>query len=353
MSWIEGFSFAEIVAIFVVAIEVVIVLAALVILVTLRRRAITREEKYDTARRRMSELIPDLEGPKAEPTMVEATALIRRLGADNGRRLLTELAEFMTIESSAPLASIFIATGLAESSISLAAKRPWERLRSIREARALNDPSDMLAALVKDKKPDVRIAAFEGLCALGRAEEALPSLPQIIKDGRLVRTRAIDGLAATHPLPIRNIAALADDDDPLLRFVCVGALGRAGCREAIDVIIAGVTDPDVEVRIEALRSLKELGDTSALAACLSALRAEFWEVRSAAVGTCAELGGEGSAAEIARLLADPAEWVRHNAAVALGRCGAAGIAQLRQAAASGNENASSALAALRLSTEGD
>ena len=353
MTWLEGLSLAELIAVVIVAIEVVIVLFALSVLVVLRRNAIAKEERYDAARRRLSELIPDLEGPRSEQARAEATSVVRKLGPDNGRRLLTELSEFMTIEGAAPLAEIFIATGLAEGSIALATKRPWERLRAIREARALNDPSDMLDKLVKDRQPDVRIAAFEALCALGRSEEGLVSLPAITNDGRLVRTRAIDALAATDPLPIRQLANLSDADDALLRYVCVGALGRAGCREAIDVIINGVTDPDVEVRIEALRSLKELGDTSALPACLSALRDEFWEVRSAAVGTCAELGGEGAAADIAKLLADPAEWVRHNAGVALGRCGAAGIAQLRQAAANGNENASSALAAHRLATEGE
>lgn len=351
--WLAGLSLPELLVVTIAGIEIVLVAAALLILVYMRRSAIAREEKYSDARQAMSLLIPDLDGPKHEQAERDAHAIAKRLGPDKARRLLTELAEFMTVEGAAPLAAIFIANGLAEGAIAVASKQPWERLRAIREARALNDPSDMLSTLVKDTKPDVRISAFEGLCALGRSEEGLVSLRQITGDGRLVRTRAIDALAATEPLPIRQLANLSEADDALIRFVCVGALGRAGCREAIDVIINGVTDPDVEVRIEALRSLKELGDTSALPACLSALKDEFWEVRSAAVGTCAELGGEGSAVGIAQLLADPAEWVRHNAAVALGRCGAAGIAQLRQAAANGNENASSALAAHRLAAEGE
>jgi len=351
LSWLDGLSTAEFIVVIIVVVQVLIVVFGLLGLVFLRRKAINSEERYEQARRRLSELIPELEsGNNAAKS--EANRLLRRLGPDNSRRLLTELAEYMTIESATPLAELFIAAGLAEASKSLVTKRAWERLRAIREARALNDPSDMLASLVKDGLPDVRIAAFEALCALGRAEEALVALRPISQEGRLVRTRAIDSLAATEPLPLRQLANLSESDDPQIRYICIGALGRSGRREAIDVIISGVTDADVEVRIESLRALKEMDDTSALPACLSALKDEFWEVRSAAVGTCAELGGEGAAGDIAKLLADPAEWVRHNAAVALGRCGATGLAYLRQAAAEGNENASSALAAHRLTTEG-
>ncbi len=328
-------------------------LVGLLSLIVVRRRSVAKEEAYDSARNEMTALLPELDGPDPEPAKAKAVRICRRIGPDQARRLLTELAEYMTIESAAPLAEVFVTVGLAKWTLAMAAKRPWQRLRTIREARALNDPGDVLDKLVKDGQPDVRISAFEGLCALGRADEGLFALRKIVNDGRLVRTRAIDSMAATEPLPIRQLANMSEASDPLLRYVCIGALGRAGCREALDVIIGGVTDSDVEVRIEALRSLKELGDSSALTTCLGALKDEFWEVRSAAVGTCAELGGEGAAAEISKLLDDEAEWVRHNASVALGRCGATGQAHLRQAAANGNENAQSALATLRLSTEGE
>ena len=199
MNWLTGLSLPEFIAVLVVGLEVFIVVFALTCLAVVRRGAIRREEKYDNARRRLSELIPDLDGPRAQEADRKARELIKSLGLDNARRLLTELAEFMTVEGATPLAAIFIATGLAESASKLATRKPWERLRAIREARALNDPSDMLSTLVKDLRPDVRISAFEALCALGRSEEGLVSLRQITTDGRLVRTRAIDALAAATP----------------------------------------------------------------------------------------------------------------------------------------------------------
>lgn len=351
---LDTLSFGEFVVLIIVVIEVVIVLITLFALVFLRRRAVTREERYDSARRELSEAMPDLEGNPAQKAAAtaKARAVVNRLGPEHARRLLTELAEFVSIEHAAPLSKIFVDAGLVTASLAMARARPWERLRVVREGRALNDPGDVLRKLVNDSEADVRISAFEALCALGRADEALVALREIAKDGRLARMRAVDSLASTEPLPLQQLINLAEHGDDELRQMTVGALGRSGAREAIDTIIAAVTDEYVEVRIEALRALKELEDASALTTCLAALKDEFWEVRSVAVGTCATLGGAGAAADIAPMLDDSAEWVRHNASLALGKCGPAGLAALRQAAARGNENASSALAEHRLATEG-
>jgi glycosyltransferase involved in cell wall biosynthesis len=123
-------------------------------------------------------------------------------------------------------------------------------------------------------------------------------------------------------------------------------LGRA--RKAFDVMVHAVSDPDAEVRIQALKGLRELGDASALPAVIKGLDDERWEVRSEAARTAGMLGAAGSVEAIAKLLDDDAEWVRHNAALALGRCGPAGTAALRVAASRGNHAASNALAEARL-----
>lgn len=349
---VDQLSLAELIVLIVVAVEVVIVLGAIITLLVVRRRAISRERRYDRARAELSEIIQELGGPNDASARQRAFAVVRRLGTDSARRLLTELGEFLTIDLVEPLATIFVEAGLAEASVAGSKSRPWERLRVIREARALNDPARLLSGLIKDDSPDVRLAAFEALCALGRADEALVSLRGISLEGRLVRMRAVDALAASEPFPLRQLVNLAEADSPPLRLVVVGALGRASALDAHDVVVAAVTDPDVEVRIEALRALKALEDRAALPACISALQDEYWEVRSAAVGTVAALGGEGAALHLAPLLDDEAEWVRHNASLALRRCGATGLAALRDAAARGNDSASSALAEHRLVTEG-
>jgi hypothetical protein len=335
VSW-DALSLSEILVIAVVLIEVLIILVALISLGVLRRRSVSREARYDRARSEVSDQMPELAGDNADAARVKILAATQRLGVDSGRRLLTELAEFVTLEHARELARVFVDGGFAAASASDARKRPWERMRCIREARALGDPANVLTSLVADTLP----------------EEGLVSLPAIAKDGRLARTRAVDALASAEPLPLEPLTGLASAPEADIRLVAIGALGRAGAIDAIEVIIDAVTDSDVEVRIEALRSLAELDDPIALPASLRALDDEFWEVRSAAVSTAARLGGDGAANAIAKLLDDTAEWVRHNAALALTRCGPMGTVSLREAAARGNENASSALAEHRLATEG-
>lgn len=349
---LDQLSLSEIIVILVVVIEVLIVLAALIALGVMRRRAIGREARYDRARNEVSEAMPELTGDDPAQARARIKAAVSRIGLDSGRRLLTELAEFMTLEHATELAAIFGELGFAAASAGDARKRPWERMRCIREARALGDPANVLESVVRDTLPDVRLAAFEALCSLGRAEAAMVSLPEIVKDGRLARTRAIDALASADPLPLEPLIGAAHGETGELRQVAIGALGRSGSTDAIEVLIDAVTDADVEVRIEALRALQALDDPVALPAALRALQDEFWEVRSAAVATAGTLGGDGAAKDIAKLLDDDAEWVRHNAALALTRCGPLGTAALREAAARGNENASSALAEHRLATEG-
>ncbi len=348
----ERLTTTEFIVLIIVAIEVFIVFAALIALLIMRRRSIGREQRYDRARRELSDLMPQLTEEEGENAHVRAVAIVRGLGPDSGRRLLTELAEFVTLDHAKPLARVFIESAFGAVSAAAARRQAWERNRCIREARALADPADVLSSLVRDTLPDVRLSAFEALCALGRAQEGLVSLSAIAKDGRLARTRAIDALAATDPMPVEDLAEASRTGDADLRLISVGALGRSNVEGALELVIHAVTDEDVEVRIEALRGLAELDEPAALPAVLRALTDEFWEVRSAAVSTAAKLGGDGAAQPIAKLLDDPAEWVRHNAALALTRCGAQGTAALREAAARGSENASSALAEHRLATEG-
>ncbi|MCO4760146.1 MAG: HEAT repeat domain-containing protein [Myxococcales bacterium] len=349
---VDQLSLPELIVLVVVAVEVVIVIGAIVALLVVRRRAIGRERRYERARAELSEVIQQFGGPDDAGARRIAFGVVERIGVDSARRLLTELGEFLTVDLVEPLSTIYVEAGLVTATAQGAKRRPWERLRVIREARALNDPAGLLADLIRDDSADVRLAAFEALCALGRADEALVALRSIAVEGRLARMRAVDALAASEPFPREQLINLATSESSAIRLVTVGALGRSENADAGDVVIAAITDEDVEVRIEALRAVRDMEDRSAVAACIAALQDEFWEVRSAAAGTVADLGGDGAAEYLGPLLDDQAEWVRHNTSLALRRCGAAGLAVLRDAAARGNESASSALAEHRLITEG-
>lgn len=84
---------------------------------------------------------------------------------------------------------------------------------------------------------------------------------------------------------------LLDDPEPALRRPAARALGALRAREAVPRLMQSVAeDPDTEVRLWAVRSLREIGDPTALPTALSALRDEAQDVRMVAASTVAELG---------------------------------------------------------------
>lgn len=349
MNWDLGpLSFSELVIMVFVALELLIVAIAIVALIIVRGRAMRNEASIDGARRNLTEALQRI-GPGGDPQAeVQALAALGALTKDHARRLLTELAESAGPGGARVLEDLYAKANLAAEARANAASRPWERLRVIREARALSDPARLLSGLVRDPVPDVRLGAFEALCSLGRADEALVAVPHLAQDGRLNRVRVIDSLSTSKPLPERDLIGMIHAEQPEIRQIVVATLGIARVRAGVPAIVNAVTDPDAEVRIQALRALRELNDGSVLPTCLAALKDDRWEVRSEAARTCAALGHGGAADAIAKLLDDEAEWVRHNTSIALTRCGPSGIAALRAAAARGNESASSALAEARM-----
>lgn len=345
---LETLTFSELVIMVFVVIELLVVLGALVALVYVRGRAIRIEGSIDSARRSVTDSL-QLIGPGGDPKAMDRALLaIGSLTKDHARRLLTELAELAGPGGSRVLEDIYARANLAVEARANAAARPWERLRVIREARALSDPARLLSSLVRDEVPDVRLSAFEALCSLGRADEALIALPSIAQDGRLNRVRAIDSLSTSTPVPEQALIEMTTAEQPEIRQIVVATMGLARVRSGVQAVVNAVTDADAEVRIQALRAIRELADVTVLPTCLGALQDDRWEVRSEAARTCAALGQGGSADAIAKLLDDEAEWVRHNASISLARCGPVGIAALRAAAARGNESASSALAEARM-----
>lgn len=349
---LELLTLPELLIILFVALELVVVVIALVAMLIVRNRTIRRERAMNNTRNQLLEAVQRMTGAEPDPTArSKALAALGQLSRDHARRLLTEMAELAGPHGTSAFEELYVTASLSVEARANAVARPWERLRVIREARALHDPARLLTGLVRDEVPDVRLGAFEALCALSRADEAVAAIPLLASDGRLNRVRATDAMATASPLPVQALVELSSSELAEVRQIVVAVLGTARVRQAVQVVVRAVTDPDAEVRIQAVKGLREMNDAASLPVCLSALQDERWEVRSEAARTCAVLGGGGAAEAIAVLLDDEAEWVRHNASIALTRCGPAGMACLRASAARGNESASSALAESRLAVQ--
>lgn len=345
-------NFSELMIMLFVAVELVVVFIALGAMTYVRSSSMRRQQAYNAVRTRLIDLVGRMGGAEDDSALLQScVAALAGLQRDQQRRLLTELAEYAGSAATGAdpvFAQMFTAAGLVPDARANAASRPWERLRVIREARALGDPAGLLDRLVRDEVPDVRLGAFEALCALGRADEALVALTAVAQDGRLNRMRAIDALAMARPLPAAELVQLVESPIAEVRQIAVAVLGQSRQRSALEALINVCADVDTEVRIQALRALGELRDASALGVILAALDDDRWEVRSEAAKAAGILALPGSAERLGKALEDDAEWVRHNVALALVKCGQIGVATLRQAAADGNPAAQAALAEARL-----
>ncbi len=341
----------ELVIFVFVILELVAVLVALVAMVWVRSSTMRRQSLYAAVKNRLIDVISRMQPENERESLQNCLAALTTLARDQQRRLLTELAEYAGgggDQSDPVFAQLFVAAGLVPEARANAASRPWERLRVIREARALGDPAGLLDKMVRDSVPDVRLGAFEALCNLGRADEALVAIQVVATEGRLNRMRAIDALANARPFPTEQVIGLATSPAPEVRQVCVATLGQARQRSGLDTIITAVTDAETEVRIDALRALAEMKDPSTAQVLINALDDERWQVRSEAAKAAGVLASPAAVQALARVLDDEAEWVRHNAALALMKCGHPGMAALRAAAANGNTWAQSSLAEARL-----
>jgi HEAT repeat protein len=114
-------------------------------------------------------------------------------------------------------------------------------------------------------------------------------------------------------------------DDPRVRRYLALALGRLGSARAIPALLEAVTAKadaavaDSETQIYAIWALGAIADPKALPGLLALTRAEDPGVRKAAVHAIGAFADEASHQALAAALADPAEDVRWNAALALAR----------------------------------
>ena len=76
-------------------------------------------------------------------------------------------------------------------------------------------------------------------------------------------------------------ATLAQDPDPLVRGAALGALGRAGASDYLDVVVAGLSDRHRRVRLDAAEALDHLhGDAAVEPLCRFVAEADDATVRA-------------------------------------------------------------------------
>lgn len=210
----------------------------------------------------------------------------------------------------------------------------WRRLRAAVLLRLAGRPEDapLILPLVRDERPVVASAALLVVRDL-TPDALLEPLLDVAGEmepgqGRLLR---------------QALMAYGDRLVPRLRERLDGAR-PAGELKLLLRLAAGVADPElrgrvaalaederVEVRVDAVRSLRSFAEPSVLPLFLAASEDPAWPVRVQAARGLGMVGGPEAVDRLADMLRDPAWWVRLRAAAALEGLGAAGREELEGA----------------------
>lgn len=191
-----------------------------------------------------------------------------------------------------------------------------------------------LVGLLRDRDPDVRQVAARALGRIGsaRAAEALLGVVDgpLAVPPRIVSTALLRIGVAAHPALVRGLS----DPSALRRAVAAEIAGLDGAIDAVPALLARLrADDALEVRIRSARAVGRIGMPGAVEALLAATADhEPPPLRTVAARALGELGSPKAVPRLAELLEDETHRVAANAAAALVRCGAPGLAVLAQRA---------------------
>ena len=270
-------------------------------------------------------------------------------------KLISDIAPNLSGEHRKWLAAVAEDLGLAaHARAGCRSKRWWKRLEGARLLTMLGADEDVLAALLKDRHPEVRAQATEwsadhptlgvttSLIALLEDPKGLP--PFAIRDALLrMGTTVVESLAeyiASHSgrrveEALEVAAGLADhrfmepalslsrDESPRVRATVARLMGALGGNLAVETLVSLLEDREPQVRAAAARATGELGYWPSAGTLAGLLQDPNWEVRRETGVALRALGAPGNlllrcslsdpnpdAVEMARLVLDlsnPAE----------------------------------------------
>lgn len=215
----------------------------------------------------------------------------------------------------------------------------WRRMDAAQVLAFLGTQGDArtLTKLLEDRHLAVRVAATFAARDLSLPSLLAPLLHQAVEAGPPRRRALNDAILSfgERVVPELSTALREEAGDPARRAILLELAGRVAGRSRsarlLDPILERADDPDLEVRIQAVKALASFPDDRAIEALRSRLEDPAWEVRAQAAKGLGQLGSERARDDLARALGDENWWVRLRAGVALRQIGPSGVALLEGA----------------------
>ena len=325
-------TFAEAGLLAVLMAAAALLLAALLLLNWWHRRGDARAARLQQA------LEPMLAGWAERPPAPAEVEWLARLPRGDGRTVLIACLEALPAlapDAAERVRGAIQRSGLAGREVALLRHRSAaRRIEGCRFAGRMGDTGvvPLLVERLRDRDPAVRREAIRALGEL-RAAEAVGEIAGAIEAmsewGNLLLVMALIRMGSESAPRIG--ALLAVSKSPAMTKGLLQVTSRLGAAADPAMIRTLAGHPDPEVRVEAVRVLGAIvpdGETSSV--CLAAMDDPEWPVRALAAWSLGRVGDERAIARLARAMGDPAYWVRHHVAAALGALGERGEAALRR-----------------------
>lgn len=236
--------------------------------------------------------------------------------------------------------------------VRVAVVKSLDDMAASKDAPAGVDMNNILATLIDDTEPTVRLFALAaltrngdekafsqimeivpqlegparsaGAAALGRTQrrETAPLLTKMLADAdatlRMYAAEAMGEIVA--PESFAPLAKAITDADTAVRGAAATSLGKLGDPDAIPLLDKAVNDPDPIVRVSAAEGLQRLGKR-AMPIYEAALGESDYAVRHFTVGSLRKVGGKEAMPLLKKALGDEAQRVRIAVVRALGEVG--------------------------------
>jgi HEAT repeat protein len=185
----------------------------------------------------------------------------------------------------------------------------------------IGDPA-AVPALIQTLLADDRltIVAAGALAKIGDRQAFDVLLGLLGEPDAAVRQAAISALNSLgHPDMPDRVAALFADPNPFVRESAAKIAGYFGYQQCIAGLLAACHDPDENVRRAAIENLTYLDIPEVLPAIIAALQNDTPKVRAGAARSLAHVESDQARPHLLTLLDDPDPWVRYYAARSIGR----------------------------------
>jgi HEAT repeat protein len=307
----------------------------LILTIVVRLQAQTATERTKAFRHKVEPLVAAyLAKRESSPAVVAAL----QRDPSQALSLLMEISDRLAPADRKALHNLFACLPLRKKEATALHSRQWDkRLKAAERLGYLGDgvSGPALVDALQDPVLAVRLAAARSLGNLGETRAIVPILVAFDLPGEMNQRRLAEALYAFGPAAVEPLLGVLANVHGTYSDNAIGVaervLGMLRAPEAVKPLTTLLTHPEFRVRLNAARSLGQIGDHTDTAPIARLAKDPAWEVRNVVMQSLGKLHGTRHIKLMEEGMRDTSWWVRFSAAQALWELGGPGRETLHRA----------------------